>query len=219
MSLPGGYTRLEYIQSSGTQYIDTGFSIDSTNYSSIQFIIDCEIIGKGSGQSDWLINGSNINSAYFYVGQYQGTYYYGCGGSADINTNVAVVDGRHTFTLDTSAKKFIVSDVLDISATVTRVSATAPILLFGFAYSPVRSFAQKLYEAKIYQESVLQRHFIPCLRKSDQMVGLFDLNTQTFFENSGTGAFIAGPKVVGGGIYVKVNGIWKQVNNVSVNVR
>ena len=31
MSLPSGYTRLEYIESTGAQYIDTGYHLNSNN--------------------------------------------------------------------------------------------------------------------------------------------------------------------------------------------
>ena len=42
---------------------------------------------------------------------------------------------------------------------------------------------------------------------------------QLFYENNGSGTFIAGPVVNLGGIFVKVNGVWKQIDNVTVNAR
>lgn len=188
--LPDGYKQFSYIQSTGTQYIDTGFSISSNNYNKIKFIVDCDIIGKGSGASDWLINGSNINNAYFYVGQYQSKYYYGCG-TTDHNTNISVISGRHTFTLDTKNKKFSVSDVLEVSATTESVTATANLYLCGFAYTAQRSFAQKLYGSKIYQDDVLVRNFIPC-KNSSGVIGLYDVVNSQFYSNAGTGEFTAG---------------------------
>ena len=38
-------------------------------------------------------------------------------------------------------------------------------------------------------------YFIPCYRKSDNEVGLYDIVTNTFFEHSGDKEFIAGPNV------------------------
>lgn len=195
MSLPSGYKRLEYIQSSGTQYIDTGFLVSSNNYNKIKFIVDCDIIGKGSGASDWLINGSNINNAYLYVGEYQNKYYYGCG-TTDHNTNTSVVSGRHIFTLDTKNKKFSVSDVLEVSTTTESVTATANLYLCGFAYTSQRSFAQKLYGSKIYQDDILVRDFIPC-KNSSGVVGMWDDVNSVFYGNAGTGSFVAGAEVKG----------------------
>lgn len=191
--LPSGYTELEYIQSSGTQYIDTQFTVSSSNYNKIKFIVDCDIIGKGSGASDWLINGSNINNAYFYVGQYQNKYYYGCG-TTDHNTNTSVVSGRHIFTLDTKNKKFSVSDILEINATIEAITETANLYLCGFAYTAQRTFAQKLYNSKIYQDDVLIRDFIPC-KNSSGAIGLYDTVNSQFYSNAGTGTFIAGPEI------------------------
>nr|DAH41351.1 MAG TPA: protein of unknown function DUF5047 [Caudoviricetes sp.] len=191
--LPSGYTELEYIQSSGTQYIDTQFTVSSSNYNKIKFIVDCDIIGKGSGASDWLINGSNINNAYFYVGQYQNKYYYGCG-TTDHNTNTSVVSGRNIFTLDTKNKKFSVSDILEINATIEAITETANLYLCGFAYTAQRTFAQKLYNSKIYQDDVLIRDFIPC-KNSSGAIGLYDTVNSQFYSNAGTGTFIAGPEI------------------------
>lgn len=191
--LPSGYTELEYIQSSGTQYIDTEFTVSSSNYDKIKFIVDCDIIGKGSGASDWLINGSNINNAYFYVGQYQNKYYYGCG-TTDHNTNISVVSGRHIFTLDTKNKKFSVSDILEVDATIEAITGTANLYLCGFAYTSQRTFAQKLYNSKIYQDDVLIRDFIPC-KNSSGAIGVYDLVNSKFYQNAGTGTFIAGPEI------------------------
>lgn len=204
-SIPSNLVGLEYIESTGTQYIDTGFLVSSNNYNKIKFVVDCDIIGKGSGASDWFTNGSNINNAYFYVGQYQSKYYYGCG-TTDHNTNTSVVSGRHTFTLDTKNKKFTVSDVLEIDTTIEAVTATANLYLCGFAYTAQRSFAQKLYGSKIYQDDVLVRDFIPC-KNSSGAIGLYDKVTKAFYPNAGTGAFTDGPAVTLTGWH-KIKGIW-----------
>ena len=35
--------------------------------------------------------------------------------------------------------------------------------------------------------------FVPCMKMSNQQAGLFDLVSERFFGNDGTGEFIAGP--------------------------
>ena len=198
-------TPIEYLESSGTQYIDTGFLVSSNNYDKIKFVVDCDIISKGSGASDWLVNGSLISNAHFYIGQYQNKYYYGCG-TTNHNTNTSVVNGRHTFTLDTKNKKFIVSDVLGIDITIEAVTATANLYLCGFAPTGQRSFAQKLYGSKIYQDDVLVRDFIPC-KNPLGVIGLYDKVTKTFYPNAGTGTFTAGPAITLSGWH-KIKGVW-----------
>ena len=191
---PQGYTKLSYIESNDGEYIDTGVLVDATNYNKLKFVVDCEILGSsGSSGTDWFLNGSNTNGAYFYIGQYNGTYSYGCGDSTDQNTGISVVSGRHVFTLDAANKKFTVSGVLDITATVANVTATARLILFGFSYTTIRTFRQKLYSAQIYQGGTLMCDFVPCMKMSNQQAGLFDLVSERFFGNDGTGEFIAGP--------------------------
>ena len=57
----------------------------------------------------------------------------------------------------------------------------------------VRYSKIKLYSCKIYNSyNILVRNFIPCYRKSDNVIGLYDTYTQTFYVNNGTGTFIKG---------------------------
>jgi hypothetical protein len=42
---------------------------------------------------------------------------------------------------------------------------------------------------------VLVRNFIPCYRKSDNVIGMYDVINDAFYTNSGTGTFIKGPNI------------------------
>ena len=70
MSLPSGYKRLEYIQSSGTQYIDTGFKPNQDTGITIDFQLtsvsswQC-IVGAAN-------NSSNTDSCSIW---HSGTYF------------------------------------------------------------------------------------------------------------------------------------------------
>ena len=55
MSLPIGYKRLEYIQSSGTQYIDTGFKPNQDTR------VVCDTIFPVSATAYWLFGARNGN--------------------------------------------------------------------------------------------------------------------------------------------------------------
>lgn len=52
----------------------------------------------------------------------------------------------------------------------------------------------RLYRATMSKNGTLMRDFIPCYRKSDGEVGLWDAVTSTFYGNSGTGVFLRGPE-------------------------
>ena len=50
-------------------------------------------------------------------------------------------------------------------------------------------------DMKIYNDNILVRHFIPARRKSDSVLGMYDLVNKTFYTNSGSGSFTAGSEV------------------------
>lgn len=53
----------------------------------------------------------------------------------------------------------------------------------------------KLYSCKIYSGATLERDFVPVRRKNDGAIGLLDRIEHKFYGNSGTGEFIAGPTI------------------------
>lgn len=86
-----------------------------------------------------------------------------------------------------------------ISSTLT--THTAPIAIFGYnsasagAVTSKREF--KLYSARISQDFEVIREYIPCYRKSDGEIGLYETITGAFLTNSDTegSAFAKGPDV------------------------
>jgi hypothetical protein len=54
---------------------------------------------------------------------------------------------------------------------------------------------RKLYNLKLYQNDIIIRDFIPCYRKSDNVIGLYDLVNQMFYTNAGTGTFLKGGEI------------------------
>lgn len=55
--------------------------------------------------------------------------------------------------------------------------------------------SQILYSLKIYKNNVLERDFVPCYKKANDEVGLFDLVSGSFFANEGTSPLIKGDDV------------------------
>lgn len=54
----------------------------------------------------------------------------------------------------------------------------------------------KLYGIKIYNaSSMLIGNFIPCYRKSDNVIGMYDLVGNKFYTNQGSGAFTKGANI------------------------
>ena len=58
----------------------------------------------------------------------------------------------------------------------------------------------KLYRFTLYENEQTVRDYVPCYRKSDNEVGLYDLVNKTFLTHSGEGTFDAGPDITTGSI-------------------
>lgn len=205
MGLPSGYTQLEYIQSSGTQYIDTG--IVPKNNTRVD--ADCDI----TYGTDWVMILGSYDPNKYFSWWANGAKIYAYYGTS--NKNVAGENGKQTL----SANKNIWT-AGNSSMSFSEVSFTANFSLYLFSVHNGGNYSNasmKLYSCKIYDNGTLVRDFIPC-QKPDGTIGLWDDVNSVFYDNAGTGKFIAGPEVKLGGIYVKVDGVWKKVNNVSVNV-
>lgn len=55
-----------------------------------------------------------------------------------------------------------------------------------------RPFIGQIYDIKIWQGSTLVRDYVPCVRNSDGVAGLYDKVENKFYTNSGTGSFGSG---------------------------
>ena len=197
MSLPSGYTQLEYIEGSGSQYVDTELTCNKSDSWRYSIVAD-------------LANNSNYAGCNGYL-QYQASV----GGGVKSNIDIVYQNITETISVDGVQKSS--QSWAGYSGSNVKIG----ILKMGdanntwFSSSPQSG---KIYSCKIYKSGVLTRDFVPC-KNSSGSIGLYDLVGAQFYQNSGTGTFIAGAVVNFGGIFVKVNGVWKQVDNVTVNVR
>jgi hypothetical protein len=53
----------------------------------------------------------------------------------------------------------------------------------------------KLHYFRIYQNDTLIYDFVPCYRRSDSVAGMYNVVTDTFYTNAGSGTFIVGGDV------------------------
>lgn len=186
--LPEGYTELEYIQSSGTQYINTRFIPTSNTKLSIDFQV------LSGGDDNTIIGTINPNCVIGYnTTEIHAGFKLGTGTPIAIATTVT---SRHTaelsngvFKVDAQQKSF---------DQVTGFSQTLTALIFASHYTGVSDnaygkCAAKVYSAKIYESGVLVRDFIPC-KNASGVVGMWDDVNSVFYQNAGTGTFIAGPE-------------------------
>ena len=197
MSLPSGYAQVEYIEGTGSQYINTGFTPKSTT----QTIMDCyvavvntsdnaRIFGVRSGSS------TKTSKGYALLLLPSGNWYiYHGSNNSQLATNgvgrVAINRNANTCSITSS------TGTVTLTATASTFTADYPMLLFSMnnAGEPGTPAAMKLYSCQIYDVSTLVRNYIPCVSSSGE-VGLWDdVNSVVYVDAAGVG-FVAGPYLV-----------------------
>ena len=192
MSLP--YDKeLYYIESTGTQYIDTGFKpnqdtrivatmqcVTSTNYGRL---FGCGTYGA-------------LNSVMIdYETGITGTLHIKYGNNSSW-TNVSSVHGDYeTHTYDFNKNNFYLDGELVSSNTYGAFQSTSNLGIFTYINgnnvgSNTEFFIGRLYGFQIYDNDVLVRDFIPI--KVGQEGCLYDKVTQEIYRNAGSGSFVLG---------------------------
>lgn len=218
--LPDGYTLLEYIQSSGSQYIDTGHYWTSEN---TKIEVDMTVVTDGTyrsmfGNEEYIDTGS---SRYFTgIPHGSGSSYNIYLGSNSVCALPITVGTRFKVGIETnSSKQYTLSKngssiqtgsysgsiqtKTYANITGTNTSTTGHIFLFanhnsqrGTTNAPTQNMAaMRLYGCKMYERGYLVRDFIPCKNPAGT-VGLYDTQTRKFYTTP-TGAFAAGATLDG----------------------
>ena len=196
--LPEGYTPLAYIESTGTQYIDTGWipnidskievSFEPLDTNSTYYPISC-IRTSDSKLIFELFIRNKENAAYSINGgeQYNSRNFEGIQ-NAILTTDKFILNG---ITIQTGSKPTI------------GTSYSCYVIGYNNGGSvDSRHMSCKLYAFKGFNLNTLALDYRPARRDSDGVIGMYDLVSKTFKNNSGTGTFIAGPELAigkGGG--------------------
>lgn len=193
MSLPSGYTQLEYIESSGTQYVDSGIVADISTVVSIEFSLTSSGITTIVG---W-VQGADSGPARTALFQYNGQWFLDFGGESNrliggtISANMKYSVEFGNFYVKNLATG---TNILTGSALSSGNFGTGSLCLCGEVSGLFSS--GKWYGWKIQKGGTLVRDFVPC-KNASGTVGLWDDVGSQFYQNAGTGAFTAGPIVLG----------------------
>ena len=187
--LPAAYQEVEYLQSSGTQWIDTGVAGSNNigyvfDYMPLNVSTEKAIFGEGQGNA----------RCCFHIG---GRWYPYWGASQ--NTTGAVANTRYVLSYNAQndrAFKVDGTSKLTFSGSPSVGSNTAWLFnvnnpTWGTGYGA----SMRLYSCQMYDGSTMVRDFVPCYRKSDNVAGLYDLVNKVFYTNAGSGSFTVGGNV------------------------
>lgn len=181
MFLPDDYIQLEYIQSNGNQRINSELIMK------VSIKIDCKFQTTNVG-GNVLYGTSTSNNELTAWGGSSG-YYWRFGKIASSPTpNYTPTNINHVV----QDKNGIIINNVKQSTYSGSFTFTNSELIYIFGHPKQTSYgnaSMKLYSFKMYDNDILVRNFIPSKRKSDNVIGMYDMVSMQFFTNSGTGSF------------------------------
>lgn len=186
IGIPESYTQLEYVESDGSQYIDTGLNPSATDTRVVfQFkktgTLAC-MVGSSAGASQDALT----------ITEADGIWVAGSGPHCSQSYSDGV-----TYLMDVHAMNgalTVVTNGTEQTDTYTGdMPTTASFYLFAQNQNgnAIQKSAMRLMSAKFYTDGVLQRDYVPC-KNSDGTVGLYDLANGDFVSSDASMPLIAG---------------------------
>ena len=193
--LPDGYTEVEYIESNGTQYVNTRFKPNQNT----RVVLDFHNSGDYSGMTTSLCpffgarNGSASAAFAMWIGTKSFPHY----GNVAYNKNgnfTTDINRRLVYDFDKNVVSIGEDFITCATATFTTNYDLHLLAMHNYGSIDSRHPTGKLYSCEIYDDDTLARYFVPVIDPSGE-VGLYDLVDGLFYGNSGTGKFTEGPVV------------------------
>lgn len=189
--LPSGYTQVKYLQSSGTQWINTQHNVQSQN---IRYI--CRMAYTGDNSNGVSFGGGSVGE--YVIAMYKSTPAFWVGKSESLCQITMETNVFHTLEIRANNGTFtVIRDGVSQTDTYSGTMSSAnPISLFAqYASGRGDQFASIAIEYfKIYDNDVLVRNYVPC-KNASGTAGLYDLANNVFYTNAGSGTFATGATV------------------------
>ena len=194
--LPSEYQQVEYIESTGTQYITTDYYQTSDDMQLKTKIYIPEML---SIEKDIIGNQDNATGR-FVLGMYQKKIFGFSKVENNADTNVFSNEYSGSQTLDISitynstnkTKTLLVNGVstyADYNTNISNTNKRIQIFSNGYSANPISG---RIYYAQILENDTLKLYLLPCYRISDNVIGMYDVVSNTFYTNAGTGTFTKG---------------------------
>lgn len=205
--VPSAYQQVEYIKATGTQHIITNVA---TNNGPATTGVD-DIITKYSADIDFAFDewqsayATNIvfscgSSGGGWIGYLNAKTSIGMGTNAGNYFTTGTVTDRHQYHWSWSGTTATIKR--DDDAEISRSSTDTSTITRRFAVFTADSqassnfhFNGKVYRVTLYKEGAKVLDLIPCYRKSDDEIGMYDIVNDVFYTNTGTGTFQKGGNV------------------------
>ncbi len=194
-NLPSGFTQVEYLQSSGEEYIDLGDVLDtSTDDIEIEFqLLQTETATNFFGAR-------YSTTRYVYTLATNGEYWR-WGWKNNSNTSDVSADlNKHVLRVNHTNNTLSLDGVVieTKGSAVTNIETPTSATLFCIHTAGTQTFylgAVRISAFRKWRNGELVQSVVSCRRNSDNVLGMLDLVTDTFFTNAGTGTFTSGADI------------------------
>lgn len=186
--LPTGFKEVEYLESTGTQYIDTEYTIN-TSTDEVETYFQLITTDKYK----WLM-GEHDNGARFGIGSGDGTNLRNIayGASTYKVNDTEVYNSQHYFNANSNGVYVNGTRV----KTFEDFTSTSTIYLFNLNISGGGNGASgKIWSYKHKRNGILIRDFVPCIDPQG-VPCMYDLVGKKPYYNKGTGTFTAGRQII-----------------------
>lgn len=203
-------TPIEYIQSSGTQYINSNFIPKATT----RTIMKAEPMSWNTQSAFFgTRNTSSPTASQAYIAAIPAATLY----RSDYFGSSLIAETPTIMQITNIDKNKNICSFNNIMITNTSSTVNATTNMFLLALNDVGTakyfLSAKLYSCKIYDDDTLVRDFIP-IKTTTNAYGLWDKVNKVFYPNAGTGTFTGGPAVTLTGWH-KIKGVWaKTATNI-----
>lgn len=192
--LPKEYYPVEYLQSTATQYIDSGYNPGGNT----RVITRIEVTEEYSSNSVVLFGarqisvGSKVFAVWGEISNKNLRWDYNSS-----SNQLGSIPYLNEWEIDFNMNTFKANE---LSYTVTKATymVTRPMYIFAMNQGTFNSdqiARMKLYYMKIYDSNTLVRDFAPCVRETDSKPGLYDRINGVFYTNAGSGEFLVGNRI------------------------
>lgn len=196
--LPSGYQAVEYIQSDNYCRLDSGLPFDGTKDINIDIV--CCFVNNPSGEK-----GNGWNAGGWFGRLPTNNVWYDGQNTSGLSDTYLKTKVTQTIHAGTDTQTTTIFENANGKKTSSRSHPNVSNRTFlsnypFFAASTQTGFSYtsgnfQIYKAQLGYNGEILSDFVPCYRRSDGVIGMYDLLKGTFIENLGTGTLTKGPDV------------------------
>ena len=192
--LPSSYTAVDYLQSSGEQWIEMGVAPNQNTKAVLKIKID-ELTSQGASLIGSRTNNNSNDQFFTYLDDIGGgRFLFRMDGQTQAISWTGLTTNKiYTVTLSGTEMKAELEDGTAVfSKTFSVPDFTSTVTMALFRAKPFeKGFQGRIYSCKHYNGDELIQDFVPCL-DTEGVPCMFDFVSQKPFYNVGTGSFTWG---------------------------